>query len=64
MDEYPPANEDFLRRCAPVVTCNSSAKYRTFNGSCNNLRIPTWGASETPHLRLLNADYSDGIKNN
>ncbi|XP_025417048.1 peroxidase-like [Sipha flava] len=61
VDEYPSVNEDFFRRCIPVIVCNSSSKYRTFNGTCNNLKTPSWGASETPHLRLLNADYSDGI---
>lgn len=50
-----------MKRCAPTVGCNASAKYRTFNGSCNNLEIPTWGAANTPFLRLLNAEYSDGI---
>ncbi|VVC24327.1 Haem peroxidase,Haem peroxidase, animal type [Cinara cedri] len=50
-----------MKRCAPIVMCNPKAKYRSFNGSCNNLRKPTWGASNTPFLRLLNAEYSDGI---
>ncbi|XP_022166792.1 peroxidase-like isoform X2 [Myzus persicae] len=60
-DVFPLTNEDYMRRCAPVVICNPNSKYRTFNGSCNNLRVPTWGASNTPFLRLLNAEYSDGI---
>jgi len=61
MEVSPLTNEDYTRRCAPVVICNPNSKYRTFNGSCNNLRVPTWGASNTPFLRLLNAEYSDGI---
>jgi len=49
-----------MKRCAPIVVCQPNSKYRTFNGSCNNLRIPTWGAANTPFIRLLNAEYRDG----
>ncbi|XP_025201922.1 peroxidase-like [Melanaphis sacchari] len=60
-DVFPLTNEDYMKRCAPFIICNPNSKYRTFNGSCNNLRVPTWGASNTPFLRILNAEYSDGI---
>jgi len=53
-------NDDFLKKCAPVVKCDQNAKYRSINGSCNNLKTPTWGAAATPFLRLLNANFSDG----
>lgn len=53
-------NDDYLKQCAPQVKCNPNAKYRSINGSCNNLEIPTWGASITPFLRMINANYSDG----
>jgi len=53
-------NDNFLKKCAPRVKCDPIAKYRSINGSCNNLETPTWGASRTPFLRLLNANYSDG----
>lgn len=55
-------NEDYLKTCAPQVQCDQNAKYRSINGSCNNLEIPTWGASKTPFFRLLNANFSDGEK--
>lgn len=60
-DVFATTNGDFIKRCAPTVRCSENAKYRTFNGSCNNLERPTWGAANTPFLRLLNAEYSDGI---
>jgi len=49
-----------LKECAPIVKCDPNAKYRSLNGSCNNLKTPTWGAAATPFLRLLDADFSDG----
>lgn len=53
-------NGDYLKQCAPSVTCDPNAKYRSINGSCNNLQTPTLGASLTPFLRLIDANYSDG----
>ncbi|XP_025419139.1 uncharacterized protein LOC112689576, partial [Sipha flava] len=44
--------DEYIRRCAPTVSCDPNAKYRTINGSCNNLLSPTMGAAETPFLRL------------
>lgn len=32
------------------------------DGSCNNPKFPYWGRSLTCHIRLLPADYSDGIQ--
>ncbi|XP_025410681.1 peroxidase-like [Sipha flava] len=53
-------NNDYLKQCAPQVKCDPYAKYRSVNGSCNNLKTPTWGAANTPFLRMLNANFSDG----
>ena len=36
-------------------------KYRTINGTCNNLFFPLNGAAHVPFARLLPADYEDGI---
>lgn len=39
--------------------CNAKDKYRTIDGTCNNLYVPWWGKSETPYSRILNPDYDD-----
>lgn len=36
-------------------------RYRTYDGTCNNLRHPMWGASLTPFERLLPAQYENGF---
>ncbi|KAJ8043604.1 Peroxidasin [Holothuria leucospilota] len=43
------------------VDCDNSNQYRTINGQCNNLDNPLWGRSGTPFLRLLPANYADGV---
>jgi len=53
-------NGDYFRKCAPAVTCNPNDVYRSYNGSCNNLRHPNWGAALTPFYRLMNAEFDDG----
>ncbi|CAA9993292.1 unnamed protein product [Nesidiocoris tenuis] len=39
----------------------SKSKFRTIDGSCNNLRNPTQGTPNTKYNRLLPARYADGI---
>lgn len=41
--------------------CNASDIYRTYDGSCNNLEIPTWGMADTAYTRLVKSIYHDGI---
>ena len=36
-------------------------KYRTIDGTCNNLKNPLLGASDTPFRRVLAATYKDGV---
>ncbi|KAG8178618.1 hypothetical protein JTE90_014209 [Oedothorax gibbosus] len=43
------------------ATCDPDSKYRTYDGSCNNLRNPLWGAAPSCYLRLVDPDYGDGI---
>ena len=43
--------------------CNGDSfngKYRTADGSCNNLRHPKWGRANVALTRLLESDYEDG----
>jgi peroxidase len=48
------------QREADCSSC-SHQKYRSIDGSCNNLNSPLQGASEVPFLRLLNPTYEDGV---
>lgn len=43
------------------ITCNSSEKFASLDGSCNNLLNPYYGKSTTPLKRLLSSNYEDGI---
>jgi hypothetical protein len=43
------------------ITCDSISKYRTIDGSCNNLVNPYYGKANTPLTRLLPAVYEDGL---
>lgn len=42
------------RNCVP-------SKYRTIDGSCNNIKNPLWGLTNTNYGRLVTAKYADGI---
>ncbi|KAM3855004.1 myeloperoxidase-like [Vipera latastei] len=41
--------------------CDEKNPYRTITGECNNLRIPTLGASNRPYARWLPQEYEDGV---
>lgn len=41
--------------------CDARAKYRTVDGTCNNLRRPWWGSVNTAHVRLMEPYYEDGV---
>jgi len=41
------------------LNCDNKSKFRSMNGSCNNLDSPNQGASHTPYRRLLSPSYSD-----
>ncbi|XP_076644739.1 peroxidase isoform X2 [Halictus rubicundus] len=44
------------------VDCNSEEKYRSIDGSCNNVENPTWGSAMTAYNRILFPQYFDGIQ--
>ncbi len=45
--------------CIQDPVCRPS-KYRTIDGSCNNLKSPLMGRSNTQLARYLAPDYDDG----
>lgn len=55
-----PQDIDLADQCFPKPTCIPLAKYRTINGSCNNLLFPIWGQAKSATTRIIQADYSDG----
>ena len=40
-------------------SCSASAVFRTFDGTCNNLKKPNLGASNTQFIRVIPALYFD-----
>lgn len=52
-------NEEAKRMCEIPVVCNKSEKYRSYDGSCNNLKFP-FGVAFRPFRRILPPDYADG----
>jgi peroxidase len=42
------------------ITCDSTAKYRSYDGTCNNLNNPILGSINTPYVRVLPPAYGDG----
>ncbi|XP_046330335.2 thyroid peroxidase-like [Haliotis rufescens] len=47
--------------CASSLKCSRSSKYRTADGSCNNLAHTSWGKASIPMRRWLIPDYDDGV---
>ncbi|KAF2367818.1 hypothetical protein FHG87_001410 [Trinorchestia longiramus] len=47
--------------CPIPPTCGEPSRYRSIDGSCNNVNHPDWGQAATPFFRLLPPVYSDGF---
>ncbi|NWH20647.1 PERM Myeloperoxidase, partial [Grus americana] len=43
------------------INCDTSHRYRTITGECNNRRNPSLGASNRALVRWLPAEYEDGV---
>lgn len=44
------------------IQCDSTGRFRSFTGHCNNLDNPIWGAARTPFVRYLEPKHPDGIE--
>lgn len=42
--------------------CDPEEKFRSIDGSCNNLEIPLLGKSNTPYKRYMTPAYDDGLE--
>ena len=42
------------------VRCDPDSKVRTYDGTCNNLQFPEWGAISKPYQRFFRPMYEDG----
>uniref|UniRef100_A0A6P7FDY3 Peroxidase-like n=1 Tax=Diabrotica virgifera virgifera TaxID=50390 RepID=A0A6P7FDY3_DIAVI len=58
----PPREEIIQPGCGTAPDHCPNTIYRSYDGSCNNLKNPTWGIPNTPYNRLLPAKYADGIQ--
>ncbi|XP_041989070.1 peroxidase-like [Aricia agestis] len=47
--------------CGQEVSCCPYTRYRSLDGSCNNLENPGWGTTKSTYMRLLENRYSDSI---
>lgn len=43
------------------ISCSAREKFRSLEGTCNNLQHPKWGSTLQPFRRLLPAEYEDGF---
>ena len=51
-----------INPCAePEMTCTTSAPYRSYDGSCNNLAHPVWGAADGLQNRIVPNKYDDSM---
>ena len=49
-------------RCQPSLRCDyTNSKYRTADGSCNNLQHTSWGRAGMPFQRITPSIYDDGM---
>ncbi|CAG4970290.1 unnamed protein product [Parnassius apollo] len=47
--------------CGSTPTTCKKDPYRSFDGICNNLKNPSWGAVKEPFSELVNNSYADGV---
>jgi peroxidase len=45
---------------AHSTSCDENSRYRSIDGSCNNVENPSWGSAMTAYTRVLFSQYFDG----
>ena len=60
IDQYCPSFLKMPYESADATKCVAK-RYREYNGLCNNLQHPYWGAALTAFRRLVPPDYADGV---
>nr|XP_027215058.1 peroxidase-like [Penaeus vannamei] len=55
------AQEEFCDQDQVSSSCEAFSKYRSSNGTCNNLANPLWGATFRPFRRVAPPDYGNGV---
>jgi len=46
---------------ATAAVCDVDERYRSFDGTCNNLQNPNFGAAFTPFLRFMDPEYEGDL---
>jgi len=44
----------------PLPVCDKNSQFRTYDGTCNNLKNPNYGRTGTPFQRILLPEYARG----
>lgn len=68
LKEHQVPKEEIERAChrhrssgRPDCSRQRNSKFRTLDGTCNNMQHPFWGSALQPFRRILPAEYEDGI---
>jgi peroxidase len=56
-----PDDINLADKCFSKPDCDIEYRFRTMDGSCNNLDNPVWGQANTANIRIIQANYSDSM---
>lgn len=56
------SSPQLVNDCRPPINCLApDSKFRTMDGSCNNIQRPEWGQINNALQRIIPPKYGDGI---